>query len=252
MEEQRFSPDQPEEVIELFDIVKQSAADGAEVQAGESVVAGESGEEGTSPEFDGRPSAEDTEPVDPIASGAVSEETEGETEETGELSSDGAPLPEEHQESPDAASSCEGSAVPSCGQNPDLSPAMPVGESPAEVQELRERIAALEKANRELADNVESLSQQLAQVGPMVLEDASVRLGLEEMVSRMLDARIPVPAEQDESPCGSDLSARMEALERRVQDWESRSGQMAAAAAARVIREEIAAMKAEAADTSSL
>ena len=120
-------------------------------------------------------------------------------------------------------------------------------EHESEVRALEERIAALEKANAELAENVESLSQQIAQVGTMFLEDASVRLNMEEMVSRMLDARLPSTEDQEEGNSGEeDLAARMTALEKRMQEWEQQSEQKAASAAARVIREEIAAMRAEA------
>ena len=112
------------------------------------------------------------------------------------------------------------------------------------MKSLEERVASLEKNCRELEESVESLSQQLAQAGTMFLEDASVRLNMEELVSRMLDARLPSSSEQDGEEGG--LEARVDSLERSVRDWEKKSEQTAASAAARVIRDEIAAMRAEA------
>ena len=71
-------------------------------------------------------------------------------------------------------------------------------------------------------------------------------LDMEEMVSHMLDARLPAPLEQEEeSPLSmQDLAGRMDELERRMDEGQVHSEQMAALAAAKIIREEIAAMKA--------
>lgn len=194
-----------------------------------------------------------------------------------------------------------------------------------ELTRLEDRLAESEKMCAELSAKVEELQQQLADCSTIFLEDASVRLSLEEMVSRMLDARLPQPLECDEesveascpeglpaepdecegsipeepeSVTGSDADPEsdpasssvaegvaeaaeciapddpaedaeasenvipkqelfderivrleervgaLEALEARVMEWESRCEQEAALAAARIIREEIAAMRA--------
>ena len=227
----------------------------------------------------------------------------------------------------------------------------------SERSALEERLAAAEVQNAELAARAESLEKQLVECSSFFLDDASFRLGLEGLVSAMLDSRtaaeaaeaadaeapaqevhaedaeaegagsqavetvaedeaIPVPAtEDDEEPEADDadavpdaedvpspefeaepeeddasedgtaplvceggasaededgaepaediapaldeaLSARISeiteqvgALEARVAGWELRCEQEAALAASRVIREEIAALRADAART---
>lgn len=154
------------------------------------------------------------------------------------------------------------------------------------VQELQATLSAAEEARHALAETVEAQRLQLEQaeeerrasavalsesmVGlqqtlqtgaqpTAFLEDASLRLALEELVCRMMDARFETFA-QEQSVAQAERQAveaavmqaatvsseRLSAVEQRMTDWEAQSGQMAAAAAARVIRDEIAAMKAEA------
>lgn len=171
-----------------------------------------------------------------------------------------------------------------------------------DVQALQDRLAASEEARAELAARVEDLQIQLTECSTLFLGDADVRLALEEMVSRMLEARMPaapeaeglseagdgdVPADGGEAPAEEalslgepaspaeevlaaeeeipavpsedeearraivetidELSLHVGELEERVAAWEARCEQEAALAAARVIREEIAAMRAGAA-----
>ena len=248
MEERRFSPEQPEEVIELLDIVESS---GEEENAGRT-----------------EKSVSDVE-TDATAGTPFSlDETGQSVSEEVEEFSDKAPvriLEEKGDDADDASETCtespemtsESDAPVERKDEATSSPAEASSEESAESRALRERyeaeihtleerIASLEQRCTELADNVESLSQQLAQVGTMFLEDASVRLSMEEMVSHMLDARMPSSVDQEDAPDGSDLLTRMESLEKRMQDWEEKGDQRAAAAAARVIRDEIAAMRADA------
>ena len=172
----------------------------------------------------------------------------------------------------------------------------------SEVQALQERLIASEEARADLAARVEDLQIQLTECSTLFLGDADVRLALEEMVSRMIEARMPAEADADAGgrPAGEDeavpaeeespaeealpldasapseeavpdaeelpaipteeeearraivetideLSLHVSELEGRVAAWESRCEQEAALAAARVIREEIAAMRAGAA-----
>ena len=172
--------------------------------------------------------------------------------------------------------------------------------SALEIQALQERLAASEEARVELAARVEDLQIQLTECSTLFLGDADVRLALEEMVSRMIEARMPaeaeaaglpeveeetvaadveapgeealpleaaepseeavpdaeelpaVPSEADEARRAivetiDELSLHVGELEERVAAWEVRCEQEAALAAARVIREEIAAMRAGAA-----
>ena len=173
-----------------------------------------------------------------------------------------------------------------------------------EVQALQERLAASEEARAELASRLEDLQIQLTECSTLFLGDADVRLALEEMVSRMIEARMPAGAESDaeagelpaveeeavpaeeETPAEEaqpldaaapsdeasadaeelpaipseeeearraivetidELSLHVAELEERVAAWEARCEQESALAAARVIREEIAAMRAGAA-----
>ena len=170
----------------------------------------------------------------------------------------------------------------------------------SEVQALQERLVASEEARAELAARVEDLQIQLAECSTLFLGDADVRLALEEMVSRMIEARLPAEPEPEEEPEGAEeampaeevlpheeaepsveenhvaeaaseeeeraevpseeeearraivetidaLSLHVSELEERIAAWEVRCEQEAALAAARVIREEIAAMRAGAA-----
>jgi len=75
-------------------------------------------------------------------------------------------------------------------------------ELSAKVQALEERLAASEEARTVLAARVEELEQQLVKCSSLFLEDPTLRLALEEMVSRMLEARMPV-ALQSEAGVGS-------------------------------------------------
>ena len=109
------------------------------------------------------------------------------------------------------------------------------------LHEMEERLLAAEKARDELSARVEDLQQQLVDAGAMLLEDSGVRLQLEELVSRMLDVRGSQPDVENSS-----LLERMDALEKRISGWEERADQKMMSAAARVIREEIAAMRADA------
>ncbi len=251
MEEKKFSPEQPDEVIELFDIVEPIVPDESPVQAEqEEAPAVDTDEKLTSPDEEvlilgAEDEARQSEaiPTGTAEVTAVGEQPAG--EQTVLLAAEEI-LPEQGQS--------EG-----VGAVTDAAPAADAERAeagePSEkagIEELEARIAALEEANRELAENVESLSQQLAQVGTMFLEDASVRLWMEEMVSRMLDARLPSSSDSDMAAENeSDLACRVEAIERRLKEDQAGSEQMAAAVAARVIRDEIAAMKAEAAGLSS-
>jgi len=65
-------------------------------------------------------------------------------------------------------------------------------EHSAKVQALEERLAASEEARTVLSARVEELEQQLVKCSSLFLEDSTLRLALEEMVSRMLEARMPV------------------------------------------------------------
>ena len=258
MEEEKFSPEQSEEVIELLDIVGDSAPENNAEQAGEGVFAADARRSGDAEagSADAEKNPEDDEIVlldedDVVSENKDAAEADSEHAEQSAQAEMSADLPESEDEAQPAlsdADNAEAQAEAEVQGGRVESPAAAEEDSRAEIQRLEERIAALEKANAELGENLESLSQQIAHVGSMFLEDASVRLNMEEMVSRMLDARLPSPAEQEEDGAeGNDVEARLEALEKRVQDWEAQSEHQAAVAAARVIREEIAAMRADSA-----
>ena len=254
MEERKFSPEQSEEVIELLDIVDQSASEDAPERAHRSDPSGQSpaeetengrtvdaGTEGS--EADDVLLLDDDAVVRDVKGGAeVMLTSAAENENSSDLSSDSEQIPEREERSAQDETTEQ--------KTEENSQPVQAEAHRADIRELEEKIAALEKANRELAENVESLSQQLAHVGTMFLEDASVRLNMEEIVSRMLDARLPVPSEQELDEASDNreksLNERVDALEKRMNDEEAQSEQRAAAAAARVIRDEIAAMKAEA------
>ncbi len=252
MEEKKFSPEQPDEVIELFDIVEPIVPDESPVQAEQ--------EEAPAVDTGEAPSPSDEEVVFPEAGSEVRQLEDvpagnEDAAESGVLPDEERPVlfVEEGGNMPEQAQSESVEAVADTSQIAGAERAeVREPSEKATIEELEARIAALEKANRDLAENVESLSQQLAQVGTMFLEDASVRLWMEEMVSRMLDARLPSSSEPDmAAEHEGDLACRVEAIERRLREDQAGSEQMAAAVAARVIREEIAAMKAEAAGPSS-
>ena len=244
MEEQKLSPEQPEEVIELLDIVGDSGSENNEKQA-EEIVSG-AGNGVSEAEADADTASEEADEVVLLQEDAV-------VPEAGTASTDeDGPDAEKMQghdvlplEEPERASAASEETLEDSGTEPDERLLEMEKRHEAEVEALQARIAALEKANAELMENVESLSQQIAQAGTMFMEDASVRLNMEEMVSRMLDARLPATAEQEENAGENDIAVRVTALEKRMQEWEQQSEHKAASAAARVIREEIAAMRAE-------
>ncbi|WP_295640941.1 hypothetical protein [uncultured Mailhella sp.] len=252
MEERKRSSEQPEEVIELLDIVAQSASDEKAVQAEESALLSDGADEAEQPE---KNDLEEVGDCTEVGEEAVLLE-ESAVLEQGDV---------EHSEAGQAVFSAEesggeGASKNAVGTDDGCDAASENGETAdaederllvlkrkheAEVKALEERVASLEKMCRELEESVESLSQQIAQAGTMFLEDASVRLNMEELVSRMLDARLPASSDQEDGEA-ADLGARVDGLEKRVQEWEKKSEQTAASAAARVIRDEIAAMRAEA------
>ena len=255
MEEKAFSSEQPEEVIELLDIVGQSAGeDSGNVTREDAPRPQAAGEEAVCAEPAGEEVLDLEESMEsPVQSGAVLPETDGEAEERDEPSQQELSPVAQQELSPVAQQEvpAEAPAVPGEGEG-DLRAAFEERLRTLEenhrsaVLALEARLAAAEKTCAELAENVESLSQQLAQAGAMFLEDASVRLNMEEMVSHMLDARLPALPEQEEENSSREeaLAARVDELERRMDEGQARSDQMAALAAAKVIREEIAAMKA--------
>ena len=235
MEEKAFSSEQPEEVIELLDIVGQTCSEETGSVSGQESPAPTVAEE---EKFAAEPSGEEYSGPEAIHSSpeeSLLQPCEGEDEPSLERQSDKAPVGEEN---------VEPEVLPS--EKADVS-----AEEEGALRSLEERLAAAEKVCAELAESVESLSQQLAQAGAMFMEDASVRLNMEEMVSRMLDARLPSAEEQEGSSGEGDLAVRLEELERRMEEGQARSEQLAALAAAKVIREEIAAIKAEYAHSAS-
>lgn len=251
MEEKKLSPEQPEEVIELLDIVAQSASDADDGQVEELVLPDEACK-AQQPE---KTDAEKNEDRPDGGEDVVLPDENTVLVQSGPEASGpntDAPLETKMPEEPsvkEADTADDGGAgeetVEEAGSSAEKDELLALREKyESEVKSLEERVASLEKNCRELEESVESLSQQLAQAGTMFLEDASVRLNMEELVSRMLDARLPSSSEQDGEEGG--LEARVDSLERSVRDWEKKSEQMAASAAARVIRDEIAAMRAEA------
>lgn len=250
MEEKKLSPEQSEEVIELLDIVAESASEENSAQEEKPAFSDEA-EDTKSPEEmnvatsgDGSESGEEEllseesiEPRPHAVNEVVMKEEFPEKDVCGSLGAD-------HEKACDISmNTAEKADEKSCGLAEDAQELALRESLEKEVKTLEQRVEQLEKTCRELAESVESLSQQIAQAGTMFLEDASVRLNMEELVSRMLDARLPSSSDQDENG-ESDPEARLEALEKRVGEWEEKSEQMAASAAARVIRDEIAAMRA--------
>lgn len=134
---------------------------------------------------------------------------------------------------------------------------IPAGESGEHRPSLEERLDAVSAEIRGLSRRVDEMDRQLAQqiadAGAMFLNDVSVRLGIEEMVSRMLDVRLPEgePAGAASSPEASSdtgLSAlrdEIAAIKGRLDMLSADIEQSAAGAAARVIREEISALRLE-------
>ena len=247
MEERTFSPEQSEEVIELLDIVESSDTDENAVQVEESVPSAHAERE----EIPSEDSPEVAFAEETSADVSAGQKEEGGTSEGG---ADGETSSGEEN----------GGTEPEADSSEEAGPSVPMESAEVEalearlraleerqklvVRTLEERLAVMEKTCAELSENVENLSQQIAQAGAMFLEDASVRLNMEEMVSRMLDARLPSGTELEEDERQEQgLAERMDALERRMAEEEARGEQMAAAAAVRVIRDEIAAMRAEAA-----
>ena len=247
MEEKKLSPEQSEEVIELLDIVAESASEENSAQEEKPAFSDEA-EETKSPEEmnvatsgDGSESGEEVllseesiEPRPHAVNEVVMKEEFPEKDVCGSLGADHEKACDISMNTAAEESRCTAEGVQELVLRESLE---------KEVKTLEQRVEQLEKTCRELAESVESLSQQIAQAGTMFLEDASVRLNMEELVSRMLDARLPSSSDQDENG-ESDPEARLEALEKRVGEWEEKSEQMAASAAARVIRDEIAAMRA--------
>ncbi|MCQ2444938.1 MAG: hypothetical protein MJ061_05575, partial [Mailhella sp.] len=134
---------------------------------------------------------------------------------------------------------------------------IPSGESGEHRPSLEERLDAVSAEIRGLSRRVDEMDRQLAQqiadAGAMFLNDVSVRLGIEEMVSRMLDVRLPEgePAGAASSPEASSdtgLSAlrdEIAAIKGRLDMLSADIEQSATGAAARVIREEISALRLE-------
>ncbi|WP_298069669.1 hypothetical protein [uncultured Mailhella sp.] len=273
MNDDAHPSEQTEDIIELLDIVAPQETDpegqsadkpAAEVEAsGEKVSCTEASAEPSEPEGDNAAAASMTDsavtepaekeaaeeapchdgdvlPEQPVpgetphcaadSESALSDNVE--SEEEPELTAEKGNAPSEETASAEAeALQAEGEC---CTAEADVEPV--AGPYDTKLRELEERLAAAEQARDALAARLEELEQQLADAGTMLLEDAGVRLRLEELVSHMLDAREP------ESP----LTERLDALEGRLRDWEEQSDRRMMQAAARVIREEIAAMKADA------
>lgn len=137
-----------------------------------------------------------------------------------------------------------------------------LGEShEAEVQALHTSLASAEERLAALAEENAELKKSLADAPSAILSDSSLRLALEEMVGRMIEARMSElsTAQELEGNASADeaakavaesvevLEGQMKGLHERMDAWEEHYEQEAALAAARIIREEIAAMRAGAA-----
>ncbi len=109
------------------------------------------------------------------------------------------------------------------------------------LHELQAKILAAEHARNELAVQLENLQQQFVDAGVLFVENSGVRLRLEEMITQMLDARL-LPSQEGEASHGS----RLDDLEQRIRAWEAEMDRHMMQAAARVIREEISAMRTQA------
>ena len=124
----------------------------------------------------------------------------------------------------------------------------------ASLVSIEERLAVLDVENAELR-------KALSESPSALLADSSLHMALEEMVGRMIEARMAAlsdagvqesaPAEEAAPAASAEaleaLAGQMKSVEERVERWEQRCEQEASLAAARVIREEIAAMRAGAA-----
>lgn len=122
------------------------------------------------------------------------------------------------------------------------------------LSSMEERLAVLDVENAELR-------KALSESPSALLADSSLHMALEEMVGRMIEARMAAlsdagvqesaPAEEAAPAASAEaleaLAGQMKSVEERVERWEQRCEQEASLAAARVIREEIAAMRAGAA-----
>lgn len=245
MEEKAFSSEQSEDVIELLDIVE-SAGEESSAESGEdspAILPMEAEKASAEPLKNIAPGQEEGE-KSPCHGEEFPPENGGDTAEHGLFSEQEAPQQKQSVSAGASSCTCEECDTPAAFEERLCALEE---RSRTAILALEERIVALEKTCAVLAENVETLSQQLAHAGSMFMGDASVRLDMEEMVSHMLDVRLPQPSEQkeDNSSGQEALALRVEDLERRIDEWHTHSEQMAALAAAKVIREEIAAMKAE-------
>lgn len=131
----------------------------------------------------------------------------------------------------------------------------------AEMQALQASLASVEERLAVLDVENAELRKALSESPSALLADSSLHMALEEMVGRMIEARMAAlsdagvqesaPAEEAAPAASAEaleaLAGQMKSLEERVERWEQRCEQEASLAAARVIREEIAAMRAGAA-----
>ena len=131
----------------------------------------------------------------------------------------------------------------------------------AEMQALQASLASIEERLAVLDVENAELRKALSESTSALLADSSLHMALEEMVGRMIEARMAAlsdagvqesaPAEEAAPAASAEaleaLAGQMKSLEERVERWEQRCEQEASLAAARVIREEIAAMRAGAA-----
>ena len=131
----------------------------------------------------------------------------------------------------------------------------------AEMQALQAALASVEERLAVLDVENAELRKALSESPSALLADSSLHMALEEMVGRMIEARMAAlsdtgvqdsaPAEEAAPAASAEaleaLAGQMKSLEERVERWEQRCEQEASLAAARVIREEIAAMRAGAA-----
>ena len=152
---------------------------------------------------------------------------------------------------PSAIAAASDAAVPAAEEPVLVAAAHSTDEASARLEELAAEVRALSQRVDELD---QQLAQQIADAGAMFINDASVRLAIEEMVSRMIDVRFPDaeaerPAEQGASaPADAGMKAlrdEIAAIRGRVDLLAADIEQTAAAAAARVIREEISVLTAE-------
>ncbi len=234
MEENKSLPEQAEDVIELFDIVESVDAE----------TAGKESPEGTS-------SLSLTEDALHVDSEEVSTEENSPMKESKpcSLSAEDKEISSDDSKENESEPPLKPGEIEENDSCSELDEKLKLLEQQyrQSVCDLKERIDILERCCGELAENIENLSQQLAHAGSLFLEDASVRIPLEELISHMLDMRMPPIAESEgKEETDSSLAMRMDALERTMQNMDKRGEQMAALAAAKVIREEIEAMKAEA------